>query len=274
VTRLHRTLHHVEDALAEYQFATYADAMYDFVWRDFCDWYLEAVKPTVKGDPTQRQVLRTVLDATLRLLHPVVPHVTEALWPAVQAAGAAGLDGVRLPPNDLLATASWPDIACRVDDKDAIATFERVQALVSAIRNLRGERKVQPKRRIRLLAPTPIVAVVHAGEGVVETLAGLESVEEAPTSREPGALALPFEGHECLLAGLIDSIDGADAEAERARLDKVIADLARGIAGFRAKLGKAGYVAKAPPAVVDETREKLAKAEAELVAAEAARRSL
>ena len=72
ISRLHRTLHAVEDAVADYQFSAYAEAMYDFVWRDFCDWYLEAIKPTVKSNPAQQQVLRTVLNSILRLLHPIM----------------------------------------------------------------------------------------------------------------------------------------------------------------------------------------------------------
>ncbi|HMN96044.1 MAG TPA: valine--tRNA ligase [Phycisphaerales bacterium] len=318
VSRLHRTLHAVEDAADAYQFSTMAEALYDFTWRELCDWYLEAAKPTIRTDPAQRQVLRSVLDATLRLLHPVIPFVTETLWPSLQHSGSAGLAGVKLPPSPLLATAAWPDIACRVDDDAACREFTRVQELVSAIRNLRGERQVPPKRRIVLHAPDDVLALIAAAEGVVETLAGLERVERhgrggdgdragtgdvargaapgadagatvgarvgavpgtgigagdpgAARTPSPTAVPFPFEGRELFVDGLVDLLD---ADSERKRLDKLIDDLRRRIAGFRGKLENAGYVAKAPASVVEETRSRMTATESELAAAERARGAL
>jgi valyl-tRNA synthetase len=266
IGRLHRTTHTIEDALASYRFNEYADALYDFVWRDFCDWYLEAIKPTVRDDPRQRRTLRTILDAILRLLHPVAPFVTEALWPHVQATGEAGLPGIRLPASPVLATAAWPWIACSVEDKAAVEQFERAQALVSAIRNKRGERQVQPKRRIRMQAPSEVLALVQRSEGVVENLAGLESVGELAVGAAPPADGIPFafEGREVVLSGLVDAVD---AGAERARLEKTIAERERQIAGFRSKLDNPGYLAKAKPELVEETKAKLAEAEADIAAA-------
>jgi len=264
IARLHRTQHAVEDAIGSYRFNEYAEAMYDFIWRDFCDWYLEAIKPTVKSDARQRRTLRTALDAALRFLHPVCPFVTESLWPHVQAAGTAGLPGIELPPSSTLALAAWPSISCSVDDAAACATFERVQMLVSAIRNKRGERQVQPKRRIRLQAPQPVLDLIAASEGIVEQLAGLEQVGLMQPSSPADAVAFAFEGHEVVLAGLVDAVDTG---AERTRLEKEIAVLRAQIGGFQGKLGNAGYLAKAKPELVEETRTKLATAEADLAAA-------
>ncbi|MBL9147302.1 MAG: valine--tRNA ligase [Phycisphaerae bacterium] len=264
IARLHRTQHAIEDALENYRFNEYAEALYDFVWRDFCDWYLEAIKPTVKADPRQRRTLRTVLDAILRFLHPVCPFVTETLWPHVIATGPAGLPGIDLAPGKVLAVAAWPSIRCSVDDKAAAELFTRMQDLVNAIRNKRGERQVQPKRRIRLEAPSEILGLIEASEGTVELLAGLEKVAPLTPERAPDAVAFAFEGHEIILSGLVDMVD---AGAERARLTKVIAERERQIAGFRGKLDNAGYVAKAPPEKVEETRQLLASAEADLAAA-------
>ncbi|MBL9121552.1 MAG: valine--tRNA ligase [Phycisphaerae bacterium] len=266
IARLHRTMHTVEDALASYRFNEYAEALYDFVWRDFCDWYLEAIKPTVKQDARQRRTLRTVLDASLRMLHPICPFVTETLWPHVQATGEAGLPGIKLPPSATLALADWPSIACSVEDESAAALFERTQAIVNAIRNKRGERQVQPKKRIRLQAPSEILALVQASEGIVESLCGLESVGELVPGSAPPADGVPFafEGREVVLSGLVDAVD---VGAERIRLEKTIADRERQISGFRGKLDNAGYIAKAKPELVEETKAKLAEAEADLAAA-------
>ena len=101
----------------------------------------------------------------------------------------------------------------------------------------------------------------------METLCLLEPVEERGAERPAGAIPLAFEGQEILLSGLVDAVD---AEAEQARLGKLVADLERQIGGFTGKLSNEGYVAKAPPAIVEETRAKLARAEAELAAARSA----
>lgn len=264
LARLHRTQHALEDALAGYRFNEYADALYDFVWRDFCDWYLEAIKPTVKSDPRQRRVLRTTLDAAIRFLHPVVPFVTETLFPAVSATGPAGLPGVELEPGEVLATAAWPSIACAVEDREAAALFARVQELVNAIRNKRGERQVQPKKKIKLAAPSEVLGLIEAGEGIVQHLAGVESVSTLGPDRPLDAVAFAFEGREVVLSGLVDAVD---AGAERVRLEKTIADRERQIAGFRSKLDNQGYLAKAPPDKVEETRRLLTEAEADCAAA-------
>jgi valyl-tRNA synthetase len=267
VARLAAALGAYERALANYRFNEAADAMYDFVWREVCDWYLEAIKPTVKNDPAQQQVLRTVLDASLRLLHPAMPFVTEQLWPAVQATGTAGLRGVHVPPAALCATSRWPSVDAAAVDALALQQFTRVQTLVDAIRTLRGERQVAPKRRITLLAPDAVRQLVADAGGVVEALAGLAEVAPFPTQRPAGSLPIAFEGQELLLVNLVDTID---LGAERARLEKTIADRTRAIAGFESKLGNPGYVAKAKPELVEETRAKLAEAKADLEAAERA----
>ncbi|MFO0963112.1 MAG: valine--tRNA ligase [Phycisphaerales bacterium] len=268
IARLGEAVAAYDRAIAGYRFSEAGEAMYDFVWREFCDWYLEAIKPTVRTDPAQQQVLRTVLDASLRLLHPAMPFITEQLWPAVQATGAAGVAGVSLPGSPLCATAAWPRIAPAAADTAAQETFARVQTLVESIRTLRGERQVPPKRRITLLAPEPVRALAAQAGGVIEALAGLDRVDGLPNARPAGAVALAFEGHELLLVNLVDAVD---AGAERARLEKVIADRTRAAAGFEAKLGNAGYLAKAKPELVEETRRMLAEAKADI---EAARRAV
>ncbi len=268
VSRLHQSLHVIEDALADYQFSVYADAIYQFVWRDFCDWYLEAIKPTVRTRAVQQQVLRTVLNAITRLLHPICPFVTEYLWPSVQASGAAGLDGISLPSAELLAAAPWPDIECRVHDGPALEEFARVQALVEAIRAVRGDLNVPPRRKIALHVPPDLEPLVEASRDVIAALAGLDRIDGMPEPRPSDAVSIAVEGRELLLANLSDAVD---LDAQRARLQKVVAEKERAVEAFRSKLANPNYLAKAPPAVVEETKAKLQDAEADL---EAARRAL
>ncbi|MEM7228280.1 MAG: valine--tRNA ligase [Planctomycetota bacterium] len=263
ISRLHRTLHDVEDATTAYQFNRYAEAMYDFIWREFCDWYLEAIKPTVGESPLQQHVLRTVLNATLRLMHPICPYVTETLWPAVQNAGPAGMDGIALPTSDILGQAAWPDIACRVDDDEAVTTFERIQALVEAIRALRGERNVKPGRPIRFAGPQPILDLIHEAGEIVPTLAQLSSVELIG-DRPADAAAFMFEGHEVIVSDLMDQ---ADVDAEKQRLQKEIDRLDKKVAQLQGRLNNEAYVAKAPEKMVQESRDQLAEAEQALTTA-------
>ncbi|MCA9291048.1 MAG: valine--tRNA ligase [Phycisphaerales bacterium] len=260
ITRLHRTLHAIEDAVADYQFSAYAEAMYDFIWRDFCDWYLEAVKPTIREHPGQQQVLRTVLNATLRLLHPICPFVTESLWPHVQATGAAGMHGIRLPGRELLAVAAWPDIACAVDDAAAAETFDRLRTLIGAIRQIRSDHQVPPRREVCLYAPDEVRALIEAGGPIAPTLAKLRAIEPAD-ARDAGAVVFSFEGHELALGDLLDTVDTA---SEIERLTKRLAELTGQREGLVKRLSNPGYADKAPPALVQQTRDQLGVVETEL----------
>ena len=104
--RLQRVEREVTTQFDNYRFDLAAKAIHDFIWHYFCDWYLECIKPTVADSPTQQRVLLSVLDAILRIMHPVCPFVTETLWPHVQSHGAAGGTMLQLPPSELLPSAS------------------------------------------------------------------------------------------------------------------------------------------------------------------------
>jgi valyl-tRNA synthetase len=199
--------------------------------------------------------------------------VTEALWPHVVATGEAGLEGIRLDPPeppDLLAVASWPRIDDGVADPAALDTFSRIQALTAGIRNLRSEHKVPPKKKICLHATPEAMALIEAGPGIVQTLAGLHSVtpldaKDAGAGAARGAvIPLAFEGRELLLSGLAEAVD---IGAERARLTKLRQQKEKAADGYRRKLANEDYVSKAPPHLVQETRARLAEAEADLAAA-------
>ncbi len=268
LSRLATTIGELDEAATRYHFNVIADSVYSVVWRDVCDWYLEAVKPTVGTDPQQQVVLGRVFDVVLRIVHPVCPFVTEELWPHVSAVVRGEIEGLDAPANPILATAAWPSVGADLVDVDAEATFARVQTLVGAIRNLRGERNVPPKRRITLHAPAAVLELLELAGGTVQTLAGLGEVVAWDGTDRPGeASALPFEGAEVLVSGLVDQ---ADAQSERARLGKVIADLRKQIGGLEGRLANENYVAKAPDHLVQESRDALASAQADLGAAEAA----
>ena len=268
LARIASAAREIESSIGTYEFHRVADTLYGLVWRDFCDWYLECVKPTVRSNRTQQDILATSLNAIVRLLHPVCPFVTETLWTSVEEAREGrGVDGVHLASATLCATAAWPRFDSTLVDAKALTEFVRVQALVEAIRKVRGERQVSPKRKIKLYAPAAVLSLNALSEGVVEVLAGIELVAGVLEVRPAGAVAIPFEGSEILLDGLVDALD---VGAERTRLQKIIADRAKQAAGLRGKLENEGYLAKAPPEVVAETKQKLAELEADIRATEGA----
>mgnify|MGYP002529796858 CR=1 FL=1 len=128
----------INNALKQYQFSSATEAIYDLLWRDFCDWYLEAIKPTVKENRAQQRVLLCVVDTICRLLHPICPFVTEAIWPHIQSLPHGEFEGVALASTKLVATSSWPDLTGLQLDADVVRSFEQVKELVSVIRAARA----------------------------------------------------------------------------------------------------------------------------------------
>ena len=265
LSRLEATIAALEDAVEGYQFNVYADTLYDFIWHDVCDRYLEAIKPTIDDDTTQQVVLGNVLDASLRLMHPVCPFITESLWPHVQRVKVGSIDGLALNDADVLATGAWPT-STGLDDADAQASFARAYSLITEIRTLRAKQNVVPKQKITLHAPAPVSELVDSTDGLVETLAGLGEIEDGD-SAPPVNSPLAFEGSQVFLSGLTDEID---IDAERSRLEGAIEQKTKQISGFEAKLSNDGYVNGAPPHLVQETRDLLAAAQADLAAEVAA----
>jgi valyl-tRNA synthetase len=266
IAKLQKTITTLEAAVENYQFNVYADTLYDFIWHDVCDRYLEAIKPTIDDDGAQQVVLGAVLDASLRLMHPVCPFITETLWPHVSAARVGEIRGLELPSSDLLAVAAWPvaspDVAVSADS--VTTDFDRAYRLITEVRTLRAKQNVKPKQRITLNAPAPVLELIATTDGLVETLAGIGVVADLASGAAVHS-TIPFEGSQVELSGLTDEVD---LDAERARLEAVIAQKATQVAGFTGKLSNDGYVNGAPPHLVQETRDMLALAEADLAAAQ------
>ena len=267
IARLAETIDTIESAIDRYQFNVVADTLYDFVWHDVCDRYLEAIKPTVDDDPNQQVVLGAVLDAVLRLMHPVCPFVTEALWPHVSGARCGDIAGVHLEPSDLLVTAPWPSVDDAAVDSAALAGFGRALTLVGMVRALRSEHDVKPRQQVTVHVPAAVAAMIEQAGGVVETLAGVGAVNALDEGRPEVASPLAFEGSEVLVSGLVDAVD---LDAERTRLTKAIEAKSKQINGFEGKLSNEGYVNNAKPELVEETRQLLAAAIADRDAAQSA----
>ncbi|MEM1185092.1 MAG: valine--tRNA ligase [Planctomycetota bacterium] len=261
LARLHAGVVEIDQALATYHFSSYAKTLYDVVRRDFCDWYLEAIKPTVANDPKQRAVLRHTLDALLRVLHPVAPFITEAISESLSEIPAPPIEGLSLAAprkDETLCTAGWPVIDDALADAEALDSFEKLRELVEAIRGVRSQHKVDPKRKIVFHPAGPLAESLGDTTELVKTLAGLASI--SADEPEDAAVAFTFDSTEHRLSNLADAID-AGAEAER--LQKELADLDKSIKSLEGRLSNPGYVDKAPEHLVNQTRDQLTKAKAD-----------
>jgi len=264
LSRLASSLKTAERAIAEHEFSHYAQTLYDLLWRDYCDWYLEAVKPTVKTNPAQRAVLRNALDAILRMLHPVCPFVTESIYERLREVEAADTPGLTVEPADLLCSAAWPEASDDLRDEESEQTFEHLRDLIVTIRDVRARQKTPPKARPTLHVDDALAQEISAAGGIVETLAGLNEVTAAPA--DVGAAPFTFDAKERHLSGLAGDVK-ADSRAERAHLEATLAELEKSIATLEKRLSNPGYTDKAPAHLVQQTRDQLTKLQSERDAA-------
>ncbi len=270
LSRLASSITEIDQNLAGYHYAEYAQSIYDLLWRDFCDWYLEGVKGTIASNPEQQAVLIRTLDAILRLLHPIAPFVTEAIYENFAQIQAGHVEGLHLAPpskGGTLCSAGWPRADASLTDKAAEETFEQMRTLVTAIRETRAQLNVQPKRRITLHAPKEAQDFIKEMGGLVESLAGIEKIEAFPATKPDGVAEVRFAGQTLLLSNLADAVDAA---SEKTRLERLVGDLTKSIGTLEGRLSNPGYADRAPPAMVQQTRDQLTKAKGELEAAQAA----
>jgi valyl-tRNA synthetase len=235
-------------ALEAYRFNDYAAATYRFAWNVFCDWYVELAKPVLQGadGPEKTETRATaafVLDATLHLLHPAMPFVTEALW-----TGLADRNGASL------IRAAWPEADRLPRDASAKAEIDAVVRLVSGIRAVRAELNVPAGAQLPLLLSGDADAVsrLERWQDAIKRLARLSRIEPAQGDPPKGSAQIPLSGATAILP-VAEVIDLA---AERARLAKEIARMEAEIARVDAKLNNPDFRAKAKPEVIEENEER------------------
>jgi valyl-tRNA synthetase len=253
VSRLQRVEADVAKGFADYRLDNVANTIYDFVWNEFCDWYLEIAKVQIQtGTPeqqrgTRRTLIRT-LETILRLAHPVIPFITEELWQKV--APVAGRQGLSV------SVAAYPVSQPERIDPSAEAHVAKLKTLVDACRNLRGEMNVSPATRLPLYSVGD-AEFLNSVAPVLQALAKLSEVkvfaDEASWSAAAQAapVAVVGEARLCLFMEI-------DVAAEKARLSKEAVRLQGEIAKANAKLGNEAFVAKAPPAVIEQEKKRLA----------------
>jgi valyl-tRNA synthetase len=270
LARLDATAAEAARHYADYRFDLLAQALYEFAWNDFCDWFVELSKPAMNGSDVHaaastRHTLLHVLERLLCLLHPLVPFVTEELWR--QVAPRLGIAG------DTIMRRAYPQ-AGDMDVSgfaDASADVEWLKSMVTALRRIRSELNVPPSKHIVLLLDAGSDADharVSRFSASLEFLARLERIERLDGDAPPAATGVVGT------LRLLVPLDGlVDLDAERARLDKELKKVAAEIGKCEGKLGSATFVANAPAAVVEQERQRLAdwNAQREALAAQRTR---
>ena len=241
LSRLSQTTSEYTQLLESYEFARACETIYHFAWDDLCDWYLELSKEAfASGNAAASQrVLGHVLDTLFRLLHPVMPFITETLWTS-------------LTGNETLVTASWPEADATHIDKKSESLIAELQKIITEVRRFRSDQGVKPSQKIpgRIIAPADVTAYSSA----MAFLLKLELTDFTPSaSVEIGSMKVELD-----LSGAVDVV------AERARLEKDLAAAHKDLKTAEVKLNNEGFMAKAPAAVVAEIKERLAVTTADI----------
>ena len=252
----------VQDALGKFQFARAATTARDFFWDVLCDWYLELVKSRVRDDrraAEARQVLAFALDQSLRLMHPIIPFITERLWKQLnEMAPERGLPGVvELDTPEAMAVASYPPVEGwkKLDAPEVDAVFADLQTATRAVRDIRQTQNVPPKQKVDVAIKVPAdrVASLEHEAHVIKQLARVGELTIGPeVGRSANAATLVIGDMQIYVANVIDP------DAERERLEKELANFDKQIKGITGKLGNENFVSRAPAEVVQRERERLA----------------
>lgn len=249
--RLDEVLAEVDAAFDAYEFGKACEALYHFAWDELCDWYLELAKVQFAADGARaestRTVLGTVLDAVLRLLHPVIPFVTESLWQA-------------LTGGESVVVAAWPTASGVTPDADAARRIADAQRLITEIRRFRSDQGLADKQKVA----AKLIGVDSAELGALApAIAALARLTEAgPDFAATASVEVRLSGATVTVE--LDTSGSVDLEAERKRLEKDLAAAQKELATTEGKLGNEAFLAKAPEQVVDKIRTRRDVAAAEV----------
>ncbi len=276
LSRLATVTGQVTEALAGYRYADAARTLYQFAWNEFCSFFVEMVKARLQEEasrPVAQRVLAHTLDTLLRLLHPMIPFLTEEVWQMLgKLAPQRGIAELRDAAPSIM-IAPWPEVESARQDSQIESQFARFQDVLKAVREIRSRQNVPPKKEIEfsVRCDAEYAELVRPMEPYFVSMAAARATQWGPDTVAPplsAAVALP--GVEVF----VDLADLIDVEAERARKQDEVAKLEKLIEGKKGKLANASFVERAPAAVVQKERDALADLEAQIAAARALLKTL
>ncbi len=244
VSKFNRVARDMTENLEKFELGVAVQKVYDFLWGDFCDWYIELAKLCLTGGDEAsaqgaRQVLVWVMSSTLKLLHPFMPFITEEIWQSLPHEGEA------------LMIAPWPEFDPVLDFPMEEAELEKVMELITAVRTRRAEMNVPPARKAHLYVETGAPKAFLEEAGAIARLAYCAGVEVGESFSMPGAVTVVTSGCRAYLP-MDDLIDRA---AERARLEKELASAQKQLDTVKSKLGNETFMSKAPEKVIAGVRQ-------------------
>jgi valyl-tRNA synthetase len=250
LSRLNETVREMTENLEKYELGVAAQKIYDFIWDNYCDWYIELTKTRLQGDDQDskiraQQVLCYVLTQTLKLLHPFMPFLTEEIWQALPHEG------------DFLMLQRWPEYSEKLSFPAEETAMESVMEAISAVRARRSERNVPPSKKAHLTVVTEKGEVFALGEAFLKRLAYAETVtitDQAPADQKGMVSAVTADA--TLFMPLSELVD---LEKEKARLTKDLGKKQGELKGLDAKLNNPGFLNKAPAEVVEAEKDRAEK---------------
>ena len=252
LSKLNAAIPAITENMDRYELGVAAQKIYDFIWDDYCDWYIELTKSRLQGEDAgakerAQQVLCYVLTQTLKLLHPFMPFITEEIWQALPHEG------------DFLMLQQWPEYCAGLDFPEEEKAMELIMDAIRAIRARRAEMNVPPSRKAALTISTVEEGIFRQGVPFLKRLAYAGEVEVAGASAQPAdeAGTVSIVTHAARIS--MPLADLVDLEKERARIEKELGKNRAELAKLSAKLGNPGFVNKAPASVVEAEREREAK---------------
>ncbi|APE06871.1 valine--tRNA ligase [Alteromonas sp. MB-3u-76] len=261
--KFQQTLVEFEKALSDYRFDIAAQTVYEFTWNQFCDWYLELTKPVLSNDASSeaekrgtRHTLINVLESLMRLMHPLMPFITDTIWQRV-----VPLSALNVEDDASIMVQPFPEVEADKQDESVLADIEWVKKFIVGIRNIRGEMDISPNKPLNALlrnVSDEDKRRLEAAKGFLDKLSKLESVTILTTGEEAPASATALVGEMEILipmAGLIDK------DAELARITKAMEKVEKDVSRTRGKLGNVKFVSNAPEAVIEKERGKLDEGE-------------
>ena len=261
--KFQQTLVEFEKALEDYRFDIAAQTVYEFTWNQFCDWYLELTKPVLSNDASTdaekrgtRHTLINVLESLLRLLHPLMPFITDTIWQRV-----VPLSALKVDAGASIMVQAFPEVEAAKQDDNVLADIEWVKKFIVGIRNIRGEMDISPNKPLNALLKNVSdedARRLDAAKAFLDKLSKLETVTILKDGEEAPASATALVGEMEILipmAGLIDK------DAELARITKAMEKIEKDVSRTRGKLGNEKFVSNAPEAVIEKERGKLEEGE-------------